>query len=303
MTIGARLDHSLRETAYLWRRRWAALLLALMMCASALVLPLVVASLGFSFAPPLGRLPISPEASVFVSLTAGAQDVAALKGLLERQPSVGGVQWITRDQALAELARRSGTLARIADITPNPLPDTFVVAFRPGLGADELDAAAAEFRKLPNVDGVLVDTEWYRKLAGLGRVALRVAWMSGIVVAVLLALVIVATLRIVATADARELRLLRLLGADDRLIVRPYAWTGAIVLAVAAALAAALVTGLLTYLAPELDWLSQLLGTPTGAAALPSPYLAGLVGAAFMVGLLGGALGARLALRRINHDT
>jgi cell division transport system permease protein len=296
----ARTAHCLRETALLWRRRWATLTLAVLLCASALVLPLLAATAGFSLAPQLSRIPVVPEIAVFVALGTGQQEIAVLKGNLERLPKVAQVQWITRDQALAELARRVGSAAPLAEIRPNPLPDTLVVALTQDIDPDELDAAAAEFRKLPRVDGVQIDSNWYRKVMGVGRVALRVALISGIAAAALLALAIIGTVRLVATAEDNELRLLRLIGAEDRLIVRPYAWTGALTLLAATALAMAIVAALVNCLSPDLAWLTQLLGTSVSIGMLQTPFLAGLAAAAFVVGRIGGAIGAHAALRRLS---
>jgi cell division transport system permease protein len=295
----ARTGHCLREMVLLWRRRFPTLTIAVLLCASALVLPLAAATVAFSLAPQLGRIPVAPEIAVFVAPGAGQQDIAALKGRLAQRPKVAGVEWITRDQALAELARRTGTVAPLAEIKPNPLPDTLVVTLAQGVDPDEIDAAAAEFRKLPRVDSVQADSSWYRKAVGIGRVALRVALASGIATAVLLALAIVGTVRLVALAGDDELRVFRLVGAEDRLIVRPYAWTGGIALLAATAIAIGAVAGLLNLFGPDAAWLAQLLGTPIGIAMLPPPFLAGVAIAAFLIGRWGGAIGVRAALRRI----
>jgi cell division protein FtsX len=104
--------------------------------------------------------------------------------------------------------------------------------------------------------------------------------------------------RLVAMTDRDELRLLRLIGADDRHIARPYAYAGGIALLIASALSVATVAALLYTLAPDLRWLEQVLGMSISLAMLPWPALAGLAVVALAVGMLGGSIGIRSAMRR-----
>lgn len=298
MSAGARFSHSLREAGRLLRRRFATFALAVLLSASALALPLLALTIGYGVAPLAGRVPVAPEISVFAALSATDQDIKALKASLERAANVESVQWITRDQALAALTRRAaGT--NLGEIKPNPLPDTLVVTLSGRIAPDELERAAAEFRKLERVEGVHVDSSWFRKATGLGRVAMRVAAFVGILTLVLLALVIVGAVRLVAATDRDELRLMRLIGADDRQIARPYAYAGGVTLLAASALAVGAVAALVQSAGPDLRWLEQVLEVQIPIEILPWPALAALAAVAFLAGLAGGSLGLRIALRRI----
>ena len=302
MSTAARLSHALRESGRLLRRRSATFSLAVLLCACALAVPLLAITIGHGLAPLANRVPIAPEISVFASLAATNQDIDALKARLEAAPNVERVQWITRDQSLADLARRTGGSAPLAQIKPNPLPDTLVVSFDRRVSADELDRAAADFRKLPRVDGVHVDSSWYRKAVGLAQIVMRFAVFIGAVTLGLLALVVIGAVRLVAAADRDEVRLLRLIGADNRQIARPYAYAGGITLLAGYTLATAIVAGLLRSVAPDLSWLGEVLAVPIGLSMLPWPALAGLGIAAFLIGLAGGSIGLRSAMRRINRS-
>jgi cell division protein FtsX len=299
MSAVALWSHAMRDTARLLRRRFATFALALLLSAAALALPLLAATIGYALVPLAGRIPIAPEISVFASLSATSQDIKALKIRLEGAPGVEYVQWITRDQSLAELARRSGGAAPLPEIKPNPLPDTLIVTFARHISPDELESAAADFRKLPRVDGVYADSSWYRKAIGLGHVIARVALFAAIATVGLLVLVVIGAVRLVAVTDRDELRLLRLVGADERQVARPYAYAAGITLLLACALAVVAVAGLLHSLAPDLRWLEQVLGVTLGLAMLPWPALAGLAATALAVGMIGGSIGLRSAMRRI----
>jgi cell division transport system permease protein len=295
----ARFSHTLRETRRLLRRGSATFVLAVLLTACALVLPLLTITIGYGLAPLAARVPIAPEISVFASLSATSQDIGALKAKLEGMPNVERVQWITRDQSLAELARRTGSIAPLADLKPNPLPDTLVITLDRRVLPDDLDRAASEIRKLSRVDGVYVDSSWYRKAVGAGQILLRVAGFVGLATLSLLGLVVIGAVRLVAMTDRDELRLLRLIGADEGQLARPYAYAGGFALLVADVLAMGAVAALLQWLAPDVSWLSQVLAVPVGLGMLPWPGLLALAGAAFLIGMAGGLLGLRSALRRI----
>ncbi len=299
MSMLARWGHAVRESAQLMRRRFATFALAALLCASALTLPLLAATIGYGLAPQAARLPIAPEVSVFAALSATSQDINALKAKLQATTGVERVQWITRDQSLADLARRSGGVSPLADLKPNPLPDTLIVTFRRDVSPDDLDRTSSEFRKLPKVDGVFVDSSWFRKAAGLARVMVRIALFVGLATLGLLGLVIIGAVRLIAMTDRDELRLLRLIGAEERQIARPFAYAGGITLLASTLLAVGAVTLFLRTLAPDLSWLEQVLGVPIVVETLPWPALAGLAAAAFFVGLAGASAGLRTALRRI----
>jgi cell division transport system permease protein len=299
MSAVTRFSHAWREAGRLLRRRFPTFLLAVLLCASALALPLLAVTVGYALTPLAARAPVAPEASVFVSLSASNQDIGALKAKLEGWPGVQRVQWVTRGQSLADLARRAGGIAPLSDLKPNPLPDTLIVTFDRGIAPDRLEQAASDFRRLPRVDGVYVDSSWFRKLAGLIRVITQAALFVGGLVLVLLVLVVIGAVRLVAVTDSDELRLLHLLGADEHQLARPFAYVGGLTLFTAAALAAATVAALLGATAPDLAWLGAVLGLPLGIAVLPPAALAGLGVAAFAAGMVGGSVGVRSALRRI----
>lgn len=282
------------------RRRFATFALAALLCASALTLPLLTLTIGYGVAPQATRIPIAPEISVFASLSATAQDVNTLKTRLQATTGVERVQWVTRDQSLADLARRSGGVGPLADLKPNPLPDTLIVTFRRNVSPDDLERIASDFRRLPKVDGVFVDSSWFRKAVGLGRVVMRLALFIAVATLCLLGLVIVGAVRLIAMTDRDELRLLRLIGAEERQIARPFAYAGAITLLASAVLAVTAVALFLNTLAPDLSWLEQVLAVPITVETLPWQALAALAAAALFVGFAGASIGLRSALRRIS---
>lgn len=290
--------------AYAWRRalrlmvqRPGTVLLAVILSAVALTLPLLGATVAVGVRTAAAGVPIGPELSVFIAPAATAQDVKALQARVEVVPGVTGVRHVPREAALAELAERLALGPPLRELKPNPLPDVLIVALAPGTPPAAVDAAAEAIRKLPRVDSVQFDAAWYRKLRQIG----RIAWVGGAIVGgillVLVAAAVIGAVRLLAAASDNEVRVLRMVGADESFIARPYAYAGATTLVLAAAVAVGAAAAALGLLNPELAELSRLYGRAAFAVPmLTPPILAGFLVAALLCGLVLGSLGARRQL-------
>jgi cell division transport system permease protein len=290
--------HALRRSLWMISQRPGTLLLAVALCAVALMLPLMAATLAVGARPLIAGAPLAPELSVFVSPAASAQELKGLQARIEAVAGATQVRHVSRDAALAELAERSGLGASLRELKTNPLPDVFVVSLPRGAAPGTVETVAAAIRKLPRVDSVQFDSAWYGKLVAIGRVALIGGSVAGATLLVLAVAVTVGAVRLLARASEDETRVLRLIGADEAFIARPYAYVAALTLALAAALAIGAVAAALHLINPELSELARLYGRPEFAVPmLPAPALVGLVIAALLVGRLLGSLGVRPAPR------
>lgn len=284
--------YALRRSLRLLAQRPGTLLLAVVLCAVALTLPLLAATLAVGARSLAAGISVAPELSVFLSPAANAQDVKGLQARVEAVPGVMQVRHIPREAALAELAERSGLGAPLRELKANPLPDVLVVVLAPGVAPATVDAVAAAIRKLPRVDSVQFDSAWYRKLVEIGRIALIGGAIVGGMLLVLVAAVTIGAVRLLATASSEETRVLRMVGADEGFIARPYVYVGGVALALAAALAVGAVAAVLGLLNPELTQLARLYGgRGFEVPMLPVPVLVSLLLAALLFGLFLGTFG------------
>jgi len=284
--------YALRRSLRLLARRPGALLLAVLLAGVALTLPLLAATVAVGARPLVAGVPAAPELSVFVAPGTSGPQIRGLQSRIEALPGVMQVRHVPREAALAELAARSGLGASLAELKSNPLPDAFIVALAPGVDPTAVDAAAAAIRKMPGVDTVQFDSAWYRKLVGIARIALTGSAIVGGALLVLAAAVVIGAVRLLATASGEEIRVLRIVGADEGFIARPYAYVGGAVLASATALAIGAVAAVLRLLNPALTELARLYGgADFTIPMLPVQVLAGLILAGLSIGFLLGTLG------------
>ncbi|MBP7146038.1 MAG: permease-like cell division protein FtsX [Acidobacteria bacterium] len=270
----------------------AALAAAAMAIAAACVAAFLV--MGQGLGETLRR--VGSEAVIEVYLRDVRDDaaVAALGRSLESLPAVRQVERITPERALAEFRALYPDLGRVDELLgTNPFSGSLrVVPASPDPGAAERIVAAA--RSSPLVRAVRYDREWIAALADLGG-ALRWAGLVGGTLLVLAALVTIGVVVRLALDDKRdEVALMRLVGAEELLVIAPVYMSG-FALGLAGAALAVWGVGALRRLALS------------GAAGGPLDTLAGLLlgrgfsaGQALLfaaAGAVAGALAARIACR------
>ncbi len=289
-------SHGLREMLRLLRRRPGSFLLAVLLSAAALAVSLTGASLARVLVPALDDLALGPEINLFLAPATATTEIRQLQTQLAARPIVERVEWITREAAFKSLAQRTGSTA-LGELKSNPLPDVLVVNLRASAEPDSVETMANELRGLPRVESVASDTGWHRKLAALLRTAATAGLFGAGMAVALLVLIVLGAVQLQLATSRDDLRVLQLVGADDRFITRPFAYAGALTLGCGAGLAAGLTAGALAALGPQLEELASIYGVQLAVQALPAAWLAATVAGAAAVGGATAALGARWALR------
>ena len=289
--------HGVREMARLIRRRPGSFLLAVMLAAAAFTLPLAGASVARSVAPLVQQLPLGPEINLFLAASTSNAEIRQLQLQLAGRPDVAQVEWITRDAALKALAARTGG-SGLAELKANPLPDVLVVTLSPQAAPAEVESVRAELGRLPRVESVAADTAWHRQLRGLMRAATTAGTLTGALALALLLLIVLASVQLQLTASADYVRVLRLVGADTRFIVRPFAYAGALTLLLGMIVAAGLTWAGLAAAAQPAAELAQAYGVAFDLRPMPLAWLSAAAAGAAIVGGLVAALGSRLGLSR-----
>jgi cell division protein FtsX len=243
------------------------------------------------------------EALVLVAGAEGDVDLAALRSALraslQQSALAASIDFVARDVSLRELAQRKNLASvGLADLRPNPLPDSFHLHYAAGSAPEQVEASVAALRKLKNVESVEYQPELYRRSAALGQLGGRLALLAAgfLGAAVLIAVALAATFWL--RADGEELRVLHLLGADPAAVIRPIAYAAGLSLLAAALLAWWIAVQAAAWLEPAFADLVQPYGLHWAPNPLPAWAAASLcVGAALMGSWLA-ALRLRISMRR-----
>jgi cell division transport system permease protein len=241
------------------------------------------------------RLALAPQVSIFLRADAKRADADALAAALRADGRVAALRFVPREQALKELSAVQGMPEVMAALGRNPLPDAFVAQVREG----GLENFASDARGMPSVAHVQADTAWARRLSGLAGVARLAIWMlAGLLGAGLIA-VTFNTIGLQILTRRQEIEVLKLIGASDGFIQRPFYYLGLLQGAAGGMIALGIVGIGLALLNAQVAPLAESYGSPFRVAFLPPADSLAVVGFAALIGWLGAYLSVRRRIAEI----
>ena len=169
------------------------------------------------------------EVVAYVQNTATQDQVDALVAKVQAMPQVASVQFVSRDQALADFRAQLAAQGR-SDLTAalgaNPLYASVNVKLR---DPAQLDTVATTLHNEPIVRSVInIQALVDRVLTFTGIVRTAGAVILAVVGLIVL-FIIVNTIRLAVVARAEEIEIMRLVGASDAFIRWPFVFEGALV--------------------------------------------------------------------------
>ncbi|MBX6332286.1 MAG: ABC transporter permease [Gemmatimonadaceae bacterium] len=161
------------------------------------------------------------EIRAFIADGTPVEAVSAAVGDIAAFPEVARVDMISPEQALAR-ARKE--LAEFNDVfDADVLPASLEIRLKPGYRDPKtVQAVAARIRTYTFVDDVRYGEDWVRKLYNIRNVAGATGLVLGIAFAAVAVIIIGSTIRMTVLARAKEISIMRLVGATDGFVRRPF---------------------------------------------------------------------------------
>lgn len=276
-----------REVATAFRRAPGLSVLSVVMIAFSLFAFGLFGLVAWNIRGALQRAEERVEIRAYVVEGTGTEAIGAAIGDIRAFPEVATVEYVGPEQAL-ERARTE--LAEFRDVwEPEFLPASLEVRLRPGQREPEVVAAVARrLQGYPFVDDVRFGEEWVRKFALVRDAVTWAGIFLGAAFALVSVVLIGATIRMAVLSRAREISIMRLVGATDGFIRLPFLIDG-------------LLKGVLGgVLALGLTWLAPYLVRNVVSTAFFPPWLAWSgVAAGAILGFVGAALSVGRQLRRV----
>ncbi len=166
-----------------------------------------------------------PGISVYFEL--GAKDAPLLAMRLDQLPEVESVALTGQDEALREFLQHTNLHDALADLQTNPLPASLRVTVATSVTAEQLDGMSARLRKENGVAEVVVERTWLTRINAASRLAQRLGLVLGVLFGVGTVLITATTVRLAIEAQLDELKVMKLVGASDGQIRRPFLYFGA----------------------------------------------------------------------------
>ncbi|NNG17441.1 MAG: ABC transporter permease [Gemmatimonadales bacterium] len=157
------------------------------------------------------------------TITLAADDISSF-------PEVFSVGYVNEDSALAQAqAELEEFRDAYRDLEVNPLPASLEIRLKEGSrDAESVSAVAERLESFGFIDDVRFGREWIERLDRLRNVAGLVGLVIGLAFAVVAVIIIGTTIRMTVLQRAREIAIMRLVGATNGFIRGPFLLEGAI---------------------------------------------------------------------------
>lgn len=208
----------------LWRRPLGNIL-TLAVISVALAMPACLYLLGKNVAG--AAQDVASPSQVSAYLVEGMPDarVMVLKDQIETWPSVKEVEYISPQQGLSDLSQYAGFDQALSLLSGYALPGVLVIT-PDSEQKSAIQSLAKQVREQQDVTDVRLDEDWLARLdaiktlAGIIVITLTVLMLGAVF------LIVGNTLRFNVLANKEEIQTMKLIGATDSFILRPYLYTG-----------------------------------------------------------------------------
>lgn len=239
------------------------------------------------------------QASLFLAEDTDEATGRELAERLSARSAVAGTDYISRADALAEFKRLSGFSEAIEALDGNPLPAVITVRPAADLPAGEVEALIAELDALPEVADARLDQAWLERLYALLEVVRRGVFIVALLLAFAVVFIVGNTIRLDIENRREQIEVMKLLGAPDAFVRRPFLYSGVWYGLIGGVVAWLLLTVCLLALAGPVRRLAGLYGGQGGLAWLGAGESLLLIVAGIGLGWLGSAWTVGRHLRAI----
>ena len=165
--------------------------------------------------------------SLFLKIDISENKTNQLADQIRQNLAVETVTTIHPKQALVDFNRSSGFSGAIAELDSNPLPATLIIQPADGYS----DPASSEqllkqFEQLKEVEQAKLDLDWVKRLFAIINLAEKLAAALGLALGIAVLLIVGNTIRLSVQNRREEIEVIKLIGATDAFIRRPFLYTG-----------------------------------------------------------------------------
>ncbi|HEX9249823.1 MAG TPA: permease-like cell division protein FtsX [Gemmatimonadaceae bacterium] len=161
------------------------------------------------------------EVRAFVSDSTDIESVAAAMKDIGNFPEVARVDYVSQEKALERARKEMGEFADVFEA--GVLPASIEVHLRPGMRSPAIVKSVADRMKTYQfIDDVRYGEEWVDKLYRMRTIATVAGIALGVAFAAVAVIIIGATIRMTVLARAKEISIMRLVGATDMFIRLPF---------------------------------------------------------------------------------
>ncbi|GAB2949141.1 permease-like cell division protein FtsX [Hafnia psychrotolerans] len=222
-----------------WRYAWInaladmmrqplATLLTVMVIAISLTLPSVCYLVWKNVSTAAEQWYPTPQLTVYLDKALDDNAAENVIKALKAEAGVEKVNYLSRDEAMGEFRNWSGFGGAMDMLEQNPLPAVAIITPKMNFqDSNTLNTLRDRVAAVQGVDEVRMDDSWFARLAALTGLVGQVAAMIGVLMIVAVFLVIGNSVRLSIFSRRDTINVMKLIGATDGFILRPFLNGGA----------------------------------------------------------------------------
>ena len=238
------------------------------------------------------------EISLFIREGTSETQISSLQKILQADNDIARVTHISKTQALDEFAQVSGFGSALNYLTDNPLPDVLLVLPK-NTSAEAARQLLARLSKERIVEFGKLDIDWLTRLDAIVSLLKQAVLVIAILLLGAVVLIIGNTIRLSIMNKKDEIEVMKLVGATDAFIQRPFLYSGIWYGVFGGLLAYLIVEAMLWWLQGAIVSVTSLYGSEFTLMALSLHEFLSLMLLAMLLGLSGSYLSVRRHIRAI----
>lgn len=238
--------------------------------------------------------------SLYLQESAKENQARELVAELINQDKYQSVNLITKEEALEEFKKHSGIADSLEMLNENPLP--MVISIIPDeskVALNELQNLVEDLEKLPLVDTSSLDAEWINRYQEILKISEKIGSFISLLLAIGVLLIVGNTIRLAILNRREEIQVIKLVGATDAFIRRPFLYTGLWYGLMAGVIAALMISILGNLVAGSTNRLAELYQSQYQMLGLSLSQTLTLVIIGALLGLFGSWISVRKHLKEI----
>ncbi len=238
-----------------------------------------------------------PGLSVYFDTQATNVEVDATAKYLTEHAAFDQIDLTSAEDALAEFKVYSGLGDALNLLGENPLPWSLTARFVHSIESSILDSLKREVQNLPGVAEVVVEKTWLERLNDISSIVSRLGIVLAVLFGVGAILVTASSVRLAIESRLDELRVLKMVGATQGQVRRPFLYFGAIYGFGGGVIAAMLIAIMLMVIEPPLQSLLGSYQQELNLAGFHPLFLLTILAVGSALGVVGALLAVRQRLR------
>jgi len=243
------------------------------------------------------------QITLFLKLSTNDKSAKNLVKRIKLYPQVSDVHYISPKQALKEFKILSGFGQSLEYLDKNPLPATVLVT--PTKRASQADAANELLEKLKQereVDQGKLDLEWLTRLEAMAQLIEDIVIGVALLLCMSVVLIVGNTIRLAILSQHDAIAIMKLVGATDSFIQRPFLYSGVWYGIFGGLLSWLAVSILAQYLTGAISKLTDLYQSNFQLQGLSLNEALSLIAFAVVLGLAGSYISVRKHIRAIEPN-